>query len=170
MRSFRGMGKVAETPLKAEAGKLKRVVCEAGSDCLFISGTARGVFFEKRWDNTRAGREREFPRTWRAEQDKQDSKRNTRASREAEESLCQARGDCFVGSVCISHARVGYPSAARSAAPPRCAGEGYPLPSASPTPPPEGREYLGAVVNKITLCRIADEVSLYPKWLLGKFI
>ena len=49
------------------------------------------------------------------------------------------RGDCFSKNDWIVPARVGYPSAARSAAPPRCAGEGCPLPpSASPTPPPEG--------------------------------
>ena len=38
---------------------------------------------------TRANREREFLQAWRAEQDKRDPKRGTRASREAEESLCR---------------------------------------------------------------------------------
>ena len=48
---------------------------------------ARGFLFEKRLNSTRAGWKREFLQAWRAEQDKRDSKRGTRAGREAEESL-----------------------------------------------------------------------------------
>ena len=36
LRSFRGMGKVAETPSQAEAGTLKRDVCAAKGDCLLF--------------------------------------------------------------------------------------------------------------------------------------
>ena len=36
MRSFRGMGKNAETPTKADVGKLKRDVCAVEGDCFLF--------------------------------------------------------------------------------------------------------------------------------------
>ena len=61
----------------------------SGKRLYFISSTALGLFFEIRLDSTRANRDREFLQAWRAGQDKRDSKRGIRASREAEESLCR---------------------------------------------------------------------------------
>ena len=71
-------------------GKLKRDVCLAEDDCFLFRVPRGDCFFEIRLDSPRAGREREFLQAWRAEQDKRDSKRGTRAGRKAEESLCRA--------------------------------------------------------------------------------